>query len=1002
MPSCRRYFARFLLIFFVAVSNAQVRTVSGSVRDPFGEPLSLANILIEGTRTGTSTDELGQFVITADASDFLLVSYVGYASQRMQVGNVSDPVIILLPGYSLDEALVVGYGTTTRRQLTDNVATVEAAQIAEVPVPTLQGSLVGKMAGVQITQVGGRAEAGFNIRVRGVATLGNWDPLYVLDGIPLYKSDFSGNGSPINDLIALNPADIESIEVLKDASAAAIYGSRGSNGVVLITTKSGKQGKTRFSFTSSYGFSEPANKLEMLNTAEYVELFSESLRNVGRDEAFIASEFNRYALNEADWRDGAVDTDWQGLGLVSGSIQDIGFSASGGSESTTFFLSGSYNKTKGILRANRLERYTLRANLENRANNWLLIGLNSTLSKSQLSRGGGDGTLSSPTSLVYQIPFSSAFQADGKTPNSENLLYYNYLLDQYNGEQEGNIWRTFAKLYGQVTLTGGLDFRSEVGYDITDHLEESFFGSLTRAASVNGRGSSYNDKEEKYVLNNYFQYEMERDHWSLQATLGMSYEEILVKGAFVQGQDFPSDQLREVGSAGEITGGNTYEWRASFLSYFARASATLFNSWLLKASVRIDGSSRFGYDTRYGTFPAASVGWILTEEPFLQYNRTLSHLKLRAGWGKTGNVNANPFASRTEFNATSYNQDPGLYLDRLGDPELGWEKTEQLNLGVDIGLFANRVNTSLDYYDKDTRDLRFFVGIPPTNGISGVERNYGNIINTGWEWTLDTKNVITRDFSWSSSVNLAFNNNEIKGLPDGADVVLDYTILREGETAPSFYLVEYAGVHPATGDALFYRNTELPDGTFDRTITTNFGETSRRVMGKPFPDLIGGMTHNFRYKDIDFSFTFQGQWGAQLYNRAGIWQSANADYYDNQTRDQLRRWQQPGDITDVPEARFGATNGNQDSSRYLEDADFVRLRNVTLGYNFPAAITGKLGLDKVRLYCTGLNLLTFTALSGLDPESTVDWWQRAPLYQGISAYSPPPPRTITLGFQVDF
>ena len=1003
MPKAFSYLFLGALLAFTSAFYAQQKTITGTVRDTFNQPLPGANIVVLGTTRGVITNSEGLFEILALDGETLSVSYVGYLTQTLVIEQGHTFDIILKPGNNLQEVVVWGYGSTTRQVLTDNIASVNSGQIKEIPVPSLQGALVGKAAGVQITQVGGRAEAGFKIRVRGIATVsGSQEPLYVIDGVPLYKNDLSLNFSPINDLISINPADIESVEILKDASAAAIYGSRATNGVVLITTKSGKRGKTKFSLNTSFGWSEASNKLEFLSTEEYVELYTEAAMNSGFTEDDVAFFFNLFSENEADWREGLVDTDWQDLALISGSVQDINFSASGGEGKTTFFLSTGYNNTKGILRGNTLERYTLRANLEHTANSWLTIGLNSNLSKTQLSRLANDLLFANPTQGVVQIPFSRPFLQDGVTPNTETTLYYNFLMDLYNGEHEANIWRAFAKVHGQASLTRDLFFRSELGYDFTDQMEERFFGSLTGYASTNGYGDILDAKEEKYVLNNYFQYQLNRDQWHLESTLGMSYEELLVKGVAMEGQDFPSDQLRKLGSAGEITGGTTYEHRESLVSYFARANARLFDRWLLKASIRIDGSSRFGSDSKYGTFPAASLGWLASNEPFLKDNRTISNLKLRASWGITGNSNTNPFASRTEFNTATYKDEPGFILERLGDPGLTWEKTAQFNTGLDLGILDNRALLSFDYYNKQTDGLLFGVPVPSTSGVREVVQNLGEIQNRGFEWVLDTKNIRTEDFSWDTSLNLAINTNEVKSLPNGADIIRPLKIIREGETVASWFMVEYAGVDPDNGDALFYLNTELSDGSLDRTTTNNYNEASRKILGSPFPDLIGGLTNNFRFREIDFSFTFQGEWGAQFYNGGSQFQSSNADFFDNQTRDQLNRWQQPGDMTDIPQARLFGGNGSQESSRYLENADFVRLRNLTLGFTLPVEVTNKLGLDRLRIYFTGVNLFTFTNFSGWDPESTGDFAQWNSAASGYVFFSPPQARTLTLGLNVDF
>ncbi len=1003
MRTTIRGFLSMILLLSLYTSYGQDISITGTVTDNFNQPLFGVNILVEGTNRGAISDEEGYFQILASEGQILVFSYVGFNSTKVLVGSMTNIDVSLQPGNNLEEVIVVGYGTTTRQTLTDNIASVSSDQIKEIPVPSLQGALIGKTAGVQITQTGGRAEAGFSIRVRGVATIGgSGEPLYVVDGIPIDKVDRSINGSPINALIGLNPEDIASLEILKDASAAAIYGSRGSNGVVLITTKSGRQGKTKFSFRSSYGWSEASNTLEWLSTEEYVELYTEAALNSGFTEDDAAFFFNLFAEDEADWREGNVDTDWQDLALISGSIQDVNFSASGGEGNTTFFLSTGYNRTNSIIRGNTLERYSLRANVENKGNDWLTLGVNANVSKTQLSRIANDNQFANPLQAIAQIPFSKPYLEDGITPNTETTLYYNFLMDQFNGDFESNIWRTFMKVYGQVRISESLNFRSELGYDYNQQMEESFSGSLTESASTNGFAVASNFINEKYVINNFFTHNFKSDGVQVETVLGMSFEENKNKGLSAQGQDFPSDQLRKLNSAGEITDGSSFETAFSFVSYFLRAGATLWERFLLKASVRVDGSSRFGSENQYGTFPAASVGWILSQENFLKENNTISNLKARISWGLTGNANIGNFASRTQFNTITYNQNPGFWLATLGDEELSWEDTTQYNFGLDLGLYNNKINTSFDYYIKDTEGVLFLVPIPYNNGIRFINQNAGDIQNKGFEFTLDTKNIILEDFGWSTSLNIAINKNEVKALPDGADIIRDEKIVRVGEPVASFYMPEYAGVDPDNGDALFYLNTELPDGSLDRTTTNDYGEASRRILGNPFPDVIAGMTNTVRYKNFDLSFTFQGQWGAQLYNAGGIYQSANGDFFDNQTRDQLQRWQQQGDITNVPQARLFGGNGTQLSSRYLEDSDFIRLRNLTLGYTLSPDVTESLGLNRIRVYFTGVNLLTITDFKGWDPESSFDALQGNSLFAGLGFYSPPQPRTLTLGFNVDF
>ncbi len=982
--------------------HSQNRTVEGTVTDEQGFPLYEANVIVQGTNRGTITNVNGFYQIEADSTDVLEISFIGFAKTLVQIGDQTVINVSMQQANELDEVVVIGYGTTTRVRLTDNIAKVNSDQIKEIPTPSIQATLVGKSAGVQVTQTGGRLESGFKIRVRGVTTItGNQEPLYVIDGIPIINVNTSANFSPLDPLIGLNYNDIESIEILKDASAAAIYGARGTNGVVLITTKKGQKGKTKVSFRSAFGFSEASNRRDFLNTPQYVELFTEAAINSGFTEDDAAFFFNLFAEEEADWRENRVDTDWQDLAFVNGNIQDYGLDFSGGSDNTTYFVSLGYNRTEGILRGNTLERYNLRVNLDHVVNDWLRIGTNSSLSKTQLARLDDDNDFATPLQAIAQIPFNRPFDDEGE-PNP-NTLYYNFLFQETNARQNTNIWRALLKVYGEAILKQGLTFRSELGYDFNSQSEDQFFGSQTLTGSAtNGFGIGSSVQNEKYVWNNYFSYDLNKDQWDLNAVLGMSYEEDIIRSKRIEGQNFPSDDLPTLISAGEITGGNTFETAFSFVSYFARASASLYNKFLFKASIRVDGSSRFGANQKYGTFPALSAGWVISEESFLQDSNAISNLKLRASWGLTGNAEIGNFVSRTNFETRSYNLNPGLVITSLGDPNLSWEDTEQFNVGLDFGFLDNRLLTSLDYYNKNTDGILLNRNIPSTNGIRFIAQNAGSIKNEGVEFTLESQNFVKENFRWNTSINVAYNKNRVVSLPEGADFFLDYNIFREGEAASSFFLVEYAGVDPDNGDALFFRNTELPDGSIDRSTTNDYGETQRVILGNPFPDVIAGMTNTFLWKGFDFSFVFQGEWGASRYNFAGIYQSANADFFDNQTTDQLNRWQQPGDITRVPEARLFGANGTQESSRYLEEADFIRLRDLTLGYSLPANITSKLNLSRLRFFFSGLNLLTITNYSGWDPESTADFFSNDGAFNGLDFYSPPQPRTLTFGINVDF
>ncbi len=995
-----------LLILLCLISStvlAQMKTVTGTVTDEDGLPLPGVNIIIKDTNRGTQSDFDGNYAIETQNGEIISFSYVGFVTSEIAVADQNEINITLVADIStLEEVVVVGFGTQSRRKITANIASISSEEINEIPTPSLQSTLTGKAAGVQVTQLNGKVEGGIKVRVRGISTISSsQEPLYVVDGIPITNADESINDSPINPLIALNPNDIESIDILKDASSAAIYGARGTNGVVIITTKQGKQGKTKVSINSSYGVSTATNARDWLNADQYVELLTESALNSGFSLGFIEGQFDFYA-NGLDWRNGQVDTDWQELALVDGSVQDLGVSVSGGSEKTKYFISTSYNNTEGIVRGNELERYSFRTNLDHKISEKFRVGANATVSKSIIDRISNDNAFATPLQAIAQVPISPAYQADGVTPNNDTTEYYNFLTEEFNGNFRTNIWRVLANTYMQYQILPELNFRTELGYDFLSQVAERFSGSLTESASVGGFGTANAVQTEKYNLNNYFTYNKLFDAiFDFEGTLGMSFEDSTRRLQFIQGQGFPSDDLQTLNSAAEITAGGSSRTRFNFLSYFGRASLTIANKYLFNGSLRYDGSSRFGEDNRFGWFPAASVGWIISEEKFLQNSNVLSLLKIRGSWGITGNAGIGNFASLSLFQGAPYNQRAGLAATQLGNPGLKWERTTQVDVGLDFGFLNNRISGEIDYYVKDTEDLLLNEPVPGTSGFPNITRNVGEMKNRGFEFVINTKNIVGNDFTWGTSLNFSTIDNEVTNLP-GGDIIVGRNIVREGETVSSFYLVEFAGADPANGDALFIRNTVNPDGSINRTTTNNFNEADRIIAGSPYPDFIAGLTNNISFRGLDFSFTFQGEWGASIYNNGGRFQSGNARFFDNQTVDQLDRWQQPGDVTNVPQARLFTTNGQQASTRYLQDSDFIRLRNLTLGYTIPGDITRKFQMDRVRIYFTGFNLLTFTDYDGYDPESTADFNGDSNIQVGETFYSAPPAKTYTVGINIDF
>lgn len=977
--------------------------ITGKIVDDEGLALIGATVLEVGTVNGTVTDFDGNFTLqVSEATRTIRVSYTGYTIQDITLTGASRyDIVLLTSSETLDEVIVIGYGTSSKRNLTDNIAKLSSADIEKVPISNFQSTMSGKAAGVRVTQINGKVDAGIIIRVRGASSIsaGN-DPLYVLDGVPLINQNESSNGAPMNPLLSLSTTEIESIDILKDASSAAIYGARGANGVVLITTKRGKPGKAKVSLNLSKGSSKATNLVEWLNADQYIELFTEAAAN-GLEfggwpgEGFVEGRFDRYS-NNTDWANGEVDTDWNDIAFRTGSQSNANFSVSGGDEITTYYFGGSYNDTKGIILGNDLDRISVRTNIRNNFSEKFTAGLNIGYSKTTIERVANDNGFVTPLQAIAQAPISPARLDDGMP--FAGTVYPNFLLEHDFANYTTRMRRLTGKAYAEYKILPFLKVNSDFGYDMNYITEDQFRGSNTPFQSTNGEAYSSNTTQEGYVFTNYltFNKDLGSVH-NLDMVVGVEFNDTKRAWTTVTGTEFPSDDFQTINSAAEITAGSGFSTAYTFASIFARGTYVYDGKYFIKGSIRRDGSSRFGSNNRYGVFPAGSIGWIVSEEGFMKNSKTLSFLKLRASYGELGNSEIGDFPSRFLFGGVSYNQRPGIAPTQPGNNDLTWETSRQLDLGVEFGFFNNRISAEFDFYTKNTDGLLFSVPLPGSSGAGSINRNIGNLENKGVELLLNTDNITGKELEWTTSFNLSRNTNEIKTLPnDDADIIFGRNINRTGESVSSFFMPEYAGVDPDNGDALYYINGE--DG--DPGATTNdIGEAERVVAGNPFPDWTAGITNNVSYKGVTLSFTFMGEWGADIYNGGGRFQSSNADWFDNQTVDQMNRWQNPGDVTQVPQARLGWGNGTGHSTRWLNNADFIRLRNVSLSYDLPASILETVGFSGIQVYMSGINLLTFTDYPGYDPESRADF---GGFSTGQTFYSAPAAKTISFGINLNF
>lgn len=1024
----------FLIISLGIMTSAygQTKVISGKVTSSDGQPLTGVSVMVRGVGSaGTQTNASGNYRLTVpNDAQVLVFSYISFKVKEVAIAqSTTINVVMEEDNQNLSEVVVVGYGTQVRRNVTGAVAQVKSRDLENLPVTSFESALQGKAAGVQIASQSGKLGQGITVRVRGAASVtAGSEPLYVVDGIPVTSGNLSSTSAPTNALADLNTNDIESIEVLKDASASAIYGARASNGVVLITTKQGKAGKTTINFNVLAGLNAPTRHREFLNAEQYVKLMRragvgaanqdflngdfDTIEEALEDyDSFISGRLRRYSAGNDDYQTYKVNSNWEKAAFQDNPLtQQYDLNLTGGSEKTKFYMGGQVLDQDGILVGNSYKRYSGRLNLTHQATNFIEVGMNLNFANSINNRLSNDNAFSNPLQGVALSPITPFIDPrtgliSGSLPGeaSNYPVYYNPLLAVDNAFYKSTVFRTIGKAFANVNLAKGFKFTTDFSVDQLNQNEESYYGSLTfrNTGTANGYGGNVSTFVLNTNTNNFFSYNTAIGQKStFDAVLGTSYQKVTNKYSTIEGSDFPSDAYKKLGSAATKVIATSNESAYSFLSYFFRANYKYADRYLLSFSARADGSSRFGSNHRYGIFPAGSVGWILSEEDFMKGNTTVNLLKLRASYGLTGNAEIGNYSARGLFSGTgAYGGLPGQRPAQIANPELTWEKTTQLDIGLDFGILDNRISGSFDYYKKNTTDLLLDVPIPATSGFTVITQNLGELNNSGVELGITTENL-TGAFKWTTSLSASYNKNKITDL--GGQVLNSNEINAaiEGQPIGVFYMPEYAGVDPANGDALYYLNTLGTNGNRDRGTTNNINEAERIFAGNPNPTYIFGLNNNLSFKNFDLGIFFQGVQGNKIFNSAGTFMSANgSNGFDNQTVDQMNYWDAPGQITDIPEPRWGYGNGVGTSTRYLSDGSYIRLKTLTLGYSFPTSVLNKVKLSKLRIFASAQNLLTITGYDGWDPEVNADY-QSTNINQGVDFYSAPQARVISFGVNI--
>ncbi|MEO5888769.1 MAG: TonB-dependent receptor [Ferruginibacter sp.] len=1026
----------FYLVFGILCANivlAQTREITGKVTDAKdGAGLSGVTVSGKNDQSSTITGTDGTFTLKISSKTTAVIfSYVGYKTTEVKINDGQANIALVQGDNQLAEVVVVGYGTKIRRDVTGSIAKVAAKELNNTPVTSFESAIQGRAAGVLVSQQNGKLGQGINIRIRGSAsvTAGN-EPLYVIDGIPLQNTDLSGNGATTNSLADININDIESIEILKDASAAAIYGSRGSNGVVLITTKKGKAGKSKIEFGYYTGTQKPTGKREFLNAKEYVDYFTQAAAGAAAQDTigsngsylyedalidemdYLNSRLTRYSAGNEDWKTQKVNTNWQDQAFQDAPISQYDLNFSGGTDKTTFYMGGQYLDQTGIVRRNSLKRYSGRLNLEHKVRDWLSVGVNMSFARTFNKRVSNDNAFSTPLQIVALSPItplidprtgltSGALDLNTGNPNTNYPVYYNPVLSVENTKYNTVVNRTIGNLFASANIAKGLTFRTEFGMDQLNQNEDNFAGRLTARNQGVPNGAGYNSSDQilNVNTNNFLRYVTTFGQASdFDVVAGTSFQKYQLTSNSASAEEFPSDSYKKLSAGASKTAATSSATDWALLSYFARANYKFKDRYLLSVSGRYDGSSRFGANNRYGFFPAVSVGWIMSDEEFLKNSTWLSFLKLKASYGLTGNSEISNYASRGLYGANAYGGFGGQVPTQLPNPDLKWESTASLDVGIEASVIDKRVTIEVDYYQRQTRDLLLSVNVPSTTGFLSKIQNVGKLENKGVEFTINSANVVTKNFRWSTNLNFAANRNKITNL--GGQQIGTLNRAQEGEPLGVFYAKEFAGADPANGDALYVRNSLNSDGSKDRTTTNDVNEAADVRIGNPNPDFIYGFGNTFTYKGLDLDVLLQGVSGNDIFNGGGQYMSASgSNGFDNQTRDQLNAWKKPGDITMVPEARLFYANGTDNSSRYISDGSYLRVKAITLGYNLSPKLLSALHIDRARFYVRAQNLFTITKYKGWDPEVNADY-QATNIDQGVDFYSAPQLKTIVFGINI--
>jgi TonB-linked SusC/RagA family outer membrane protein len=992
-------------------------TLKGRITDQATkQPLPGAVVRIKGTTHAVSADQDGRFsFVTGQKFPYtLLISFIGYQPKEFIANGSPVEIGLTENNQQLNDVVVVGYGTQTRKSITGSVATITVNEVKDKPVATFEQQLQGKAAGLQISASTGVPGDDMFIRVRGTTSINaSNDPLYVIDGVYLNSNSLQNittQGQANNPLSDINPNDIESITVLKDADATAIYGARAANGVILITTKRGKNAAPRVTLNTYFGWAWAPKLWDLTNGPQHAELINEMYRNSLADAmaAGNTAAVNTYrnvpfrALTDNPTASPAargLPQDQQTYDRLSkvfrtGFLQNYDASLAGGNEKTTYYVAAGLNKQQANLKTNDFRRGSFKFNLDQKINDIFSVGTSNILTQTyrtnaRVGDGPQGGILQSALHTPTYLPEVNADGSAAKWAGFDNL---DILLNNTNMHSTSN--RLISNLYAEAKISSDLKFRSSWSADYNNYNEYQYWNSLTNLGIANRNlGSSSITSNTVWTNEQTLAYTKTLGKHTFGALAGNSLQGTVYSNTLATGTNFPNDSFQQIASAGSTTS-SASETKYRLSSFFARVNYNYAGKYIAEFNLRADGSSRFGTNHQWGYFPSAGLAWRAKEEDFLKNNTLISDLKVRGSVGVTGNQNnINDFASRGLWGAgANYQNNPGTLPQQLANPDLKWESTRQINLGVDISLFKDRLSLSADVYDKYTSDLLLNLPLATSSGFSSILTNAGEMSNKGFELSISSTNINHKDFHWTSNFNFSRNINKIEKLPIPVAAAYSAQRMVQGLQMNTFFVYHQLYVDPQTGNAVY------EDANGDGTITSS----DLVPAGSALPKFTGGFTNTFSYKNFDLNIFFNFVYGNKVYNNNAYFLEGGGTRDANRATDaaQLSRWQKPGDITDLPRLTALGTNYTlSPTSRNIENGSFLRLSNVNLGYTLPAAALKKIHLSAVRFYVSGSNLWLWTKYKGPDPEVNVS---SSSTVLGYDLGTPPVPRTIQLGANITF